>query len=612
MLTATHSSLQHFISRYSDDRQLAELGHRLSTELSADALLDIYQQAIPMVERQLWADQPDEASISLYQKIFQEMEAHLAASRQPQQDERHKFYIVIPVADRPIHLQECLNSLLEICRCYHYGGAHDQTYKKVSVIVADDSKNCDSMAQHKKLCEQFSSQGLHTEYFGIDEQIAQIKMLGRSAENLQQILGSYATNPDPANFYHKGSAITRNIAYLRLKQISLDETEKVIFYFIDSDQTFKIKIATATGQIDIYAINYFHQLNEIFSRGNVSILTGKVVGDPPVSPAVMAGNFQNDVIDFLQQMALQPPSLACGFHPALQAKSDAAAYHDMAQLFGFKPSAQAFHYSCTLSGPHQHVACFNDFASKLNRFFDGEHPTRITYFDYDKPLSETLPARTIYTGNYAFKAESLDYFISFATLKLRMGGPVLGRIIKTEIGDRFVSANLPMLHKRTTDATGESEFRPGVHRERQIIDLADEFERQFFGDVMLFTIEKLCAQGYPQQPVADSLIEHALNETERDLQQRYEQRHQQIMQRLETLKTVFSAPENWWHQHADTARSINAIRRFIDNVEHNFGRNAQGYALINSADNQKKRHAEILRAITHYQQDRACWAEIMR
>ena len=72
-----------------------------------------------------------------------------------------------------------------------------------------------------------------------------------------------------------------------------------------------------------------------------------------------------------------------------------------------------------------------------------------------------------------------------------MSGPTLGRLVKAELGPRFVSANLPMLHKRTVESGGQSEFRPGIETAREVIDMSGEFERQFYGDVMLFTIERL-------------------------------------------------------------------------------------------------------------------------
>ncbi|MCK4705809.1 MAG: hypothetical protein KAT90_10030, partial [Gammaproteobacteria bacterium] len=445
MSPAINTSLRYFLDRYASDKQISDLGE-------LDDAIDIYRQAIPVIENKLWISTPDDEELRFYQAVFREQETLIKESLKSQKDNRHKFYIVIPVADRPIHLQQCLGSILTLCELYQYGGESNHHYQKISVIVADDSKKSACIKQHQKICQQFSNDGLETEYFGINEQIDQIKKLGDSAKNLQQILGQYAISQNSADFSHKGAAITRNIAYLRLDEIACDTDENIIFYFIDSDQEFKIKIATENGQKDIYAINYFYHLNEIFSQNKARILTGKVVGDPPVSPAVMAGNFQNDVIDFLQQIANDAADTPCHFHGDTQA-SDDAAYHDMADLFGFKKSTQPYQYSCTLENTHNHLDCFNDFASKLNRFFDGEHPTRVTYFDYNGSLSNTIAARTIYTGNYAFMPDCLKYFISFATLKLRMAGPVLGRIIKVEIGDQFVSANLPMLHKRTTDET---------------------------------------------------------------------------------------------------------------------------------------------------------------
>ena len=568
--------------------------------------VDTYKQAISLIEKNMWRTSPDDDTLANYQNLFREYEALIKEN-----DDRHKFYIVIPVADRPIHLQQCLGSILKLCELYQYGGKVDNRYQKINVIVADDSKKTECMAQHKTICEQFYAQGLNTEYFGIDKQIKQIKKLGNKSNNLEQILGRYALQQNADDFSHKGAAITRNIAYLRLNEIVSSSEEKIIFYFIDSDQEFKIKVATEDGQKDIYAINYFYHLNEIFNRGDASILTGKVVGDPPVSPAVMAGNFQNDVIDFLQQIANDDAGTSCHFHGETKI-SDDAAYHDMADLFGFKKSAEPYQYSCTLKNKHNNLDCFNDFANKLNHFFDGEHPTRVTYFDYAGSLSETIAARTIYTGNYAFKPKCLKYFISFATLKLRMAGPVLGRIIKAEMGDRFVSANLPMLHKRTTDETGETEFRPGVNREQEKVDLSDEFERQFFGDVMLFTIEQLSQSGYPEKTLDQNTIESVLIETEKSLHKKYENKHQQIMGKLETLKSFFNNEDCWWNNTPDTTQAKELIQHFINNIEHNFGKNSQGHVLINSESNQKKRHHEILQAILSYKKDRATWEALLK
>ena len=73
-------------------------------------------------------------------------------------------------------------------------------------------------------------------------------------------------------------------------------------------------------------------------------------------------------------------------------------------------------------------------ARRLNGFFDGEHPTRKTPYEHESVMDEIRMARTIYTGNYVIRPECLRYYIPFAPLKLRMAGPVLGRIIRAELG----------------------------------------------------------------------------------------------------------------------------------------------------------------------------------
>ena len=118
----------------------------------------------------------------------------------------------------------------------------------------------------------------------------------------------------------------RNITYLKLNQL-LDHEElrnDTLIYFIDSDQEFCIN--TTHSDDTCFAINYFHYLDEIFSTQDVSILTGKVVGDPPVSPSVMAVNFQQDVYNFLHAMDISRPELPCQFHQYETGSKDDAAY----------------------------------------------------------------------------------------------------------------------------------------------------------------------------------------------------------------------------------------------------------------------------------------------
>ena len=585
--------------------QQAELSHdRL------DSIIRLYRQALPAIERALWSRGPDDERVTQYQNIFRELERFIAIRGD---DRRHDFIVVIPVADRPRHLRQCLQSLLTLCQRYQYGGFSDNRYSKVSVIVADDSKQPDSIARHELLCRHFSDNGLYTEYFGQREQQQQIEAVSQNCRSaLTGVLGRCAENPATADFSHKGASIMRNIAYLRLNRlIDRDKRDRTLIYFIDSDQEFRIKTPTGSSATDIYALNYFHHLDEIFTRTDADILTGKVVGDPPVSPAVMTGKLLDDVIDFLRHLTALDPEQWCSFHTRIGHETDDAAYHDMSELFGFSHSTSACAYHCTLPPPHDHVDCFEDFANKLNRFFDGQHPTRVTYFSYNGDLSSTRPARTIYTGNYVFRPRQLEHFIAFATLKLRMAGPVLGRLLRAETGDRFVSANLPMLHNRTIEATGLAECRPGVNRDSDNVDLAEEFERQFYGDVMLFTVEKLTRSGYPARQLDESFISQTLEATDAELREQYLRKHEHTVAKLAELKRYYADHEHWWHQNTKLEAANVEFTRFINNLEHNFGSASYGYELINTAANSSKRHADILRAIMRYADDRTAWREAL-
>ncbi len=130
----------------------------------------------------------------------------------------------------------------------------------------------------------------------------------------------------------------------------------LLFYTLDADQQFKVKVDTLDGEV--CAVNFFAQLDAIFSANDADVLTGKVVGDPPVSPAVMAGNFLDDVTAFLQEMAASDP--AQPYHQrSANAQEGAAAYHDKAGLFGFESPTDAFRYRCALDGMPSNAGCWS-------------------------------------------------------------------------------------------------------------------------------------------------------------------------------------------------------------------------------------------------------------
>ena len=553
--------------------------------------------AINRFESALWDGGFNASLLASYQSAWRRLETLIAARGD---DRRHQFVLVIPVADSPAQLRRCLASLLELCRAFGYGGMRDGRFGKVSLILADDSEDAGLIAENRAIAREFDAQGLAIDYFGLAEQLALMDTLAHV--DLGSIVG---TAPRDA-FGHKGQAMMRNIAYLKLAQ--LQETGvPLLVYTLDADQQFKVKVETADS--DVCAVNFFAQLDAIFSATDADVLTGKVVGDPPVSPAVMAGNFLDDVAGFLREMAASDP--AQPYRPNAANTSDAdAAYHDMAGLFGFANPADAYRYRCNLAGTPSNADCFGDFAQRLKRFFHGEHPTRITWYRHQPAHESVQPARTVYTGNYVFRPRALNWFIPFAPLRLRMSGPTLGRLMKAELGDKFISANLPMLHTRTLDATGEAEFRPGVVTEADAIDLADEFERQFFGDVMLFTVERLTALGFPQQALPAETLAATIDAVHADLAQQYRTRHAGIVKKLDALTRMLNDPAGWWHA-PEHAQALAQFRVFLDNMQRNFGADSPGHARIASAEDWQCWRQRQLAALSRFHADRQVWNQAL-
>lgn len=514
---------------------------------------------------------------------------------------RHRFIIVVPVADRPRHIQACLGSLRELLRHYPYD-------HEITVLVADDSAAAAQVAANREIAARFRAAGLNVIHFGPEEQWT------LSAPLRATLPGVVGSKPRE-NFGHKGQGVMRNIAYLKVAEMLRGKSSDTLIWSLDSDQEFCVNFAD--GRID-YAVDYFGGLDAIFSRSDALMLTGKVVGDPPVSPAVMTANFLADVEGFLRGMAATSPQAPCSHHGDTQRAGDAA-YHDMAELFGFKP-AEHYAYPCPLDGPHSEADCFAHFAGRVNSFFYGEHPTRISAYEPAELLSTVQPARTVYAGNYVFRPEALKYFIPFAHLRLRMSGPTLGRIVKAELGARFVSANLPMLHKRTVESGGQSEFRPGIETAAETIDMSGEFERQFYGDVMLFTTERRpsSADNAPAQAGNPLLRSETgwtpegrhfslLDEVREEMLEKYNTRQQAILQRLDAMETLLDDPARWWHAHPATAH----FRHFCANVRRNFGAASSGHALINDAARWQQWRADLTAAIARYPAERAAWEQAL-
>ncbi|VAW70708.1 hypothetical protein MNBD_GAMMA10-2610, partial [hydrothermal vent metagenome] len=265
---------------------------------------------------------------------------------------------------------------------------------------------------------------------------------------------------------------------------------------------------------------------------------------------------------------------------------------------------------------HDHIACFSHLAEKLNQFFDGAHPTKNSYYQHEDVLKTIKPARTIYTGNYIFNQQGMRHFIPFASLKLRMAGPTLGRIIKADAGEQFVSANLPMLHNRTVSSTGKAEFRPGISHKKANIDISDEFNRQFFGDVMLFSMQELCEMGYPEKKIPLDIIGETVRNMIKFMLDKYSTRHHDIEKNIETLTSLINNPQHWWNENMQQEAGVKSAKlhfnHFLNNINLNFGKNASGYKFIHSSSNQSMYTKKIVDAIISFPDDRSSWKHTLK
>lgn len=578
---------------------LTELGQNtsiLETELADDSLDSLYQAAIAEFQEAIWNQPEIYDRLSLFQDLHREYQANFTTKQK-------KFIIVIPVADRPQHLESCLNSLLQLCKIYSYGGFKNNRYTHVSVIIADDSKQIINISENQSISERYRKCGLDIEYFG---QKQQIETLLKISEKYRHELKNIIDKCDFKNFSHKGASVMRNIVYIKLQCLGL--SEDYLIYFIDSDQEFNVCVPDSDEKL--YCVNYFYELNRLFNTHDIQILTGKVVGDPPVSPAVMTSRLLDDIKSFLQEYENLDMSSACSFHKPI-VNADDASYHDMASMFGFKSNQSNYRYTCNLIDKHNHAECFSNFASRLKGFFYGAHPTRRTWYQYSSAEDSLADARTVYTGNYILRPSALAYFIPFARLKLRMAGPVLGRIIKSQIGSCFVSSNLPMLHARTILQSNESEFRTGIVSNDECFDLSGEFENQYFGDVMLFTMEKLTAMGYPNIKLEPNVAMEVLVSTDREIHASYIQKQSDIAVKLNDLRKLIINYENKWPRHS-YQDALKQLSKFIDNIENNFSPGSKIYNNIGSGEYRSIKINAMCDAIIEYPGDICVWNSVTR
>ncbi|MEJ2396371.1 MAG: hypothetical protein P8Z77_16845 [Candidatus Thiodiazotropha sp.] len=295
MMKIDTTCLRNAIDRYAQIiPELSRFENSLKGESISD-LINLYEQCFPLIEKGMWDDVGDfEEMLACYQSLYREQEALILRDG----DDRHFFILSIPVADRPSHLETCLESIYQICEKFGYGGKKAGVYQRVKIVIAEDSREYVNIQRHIELAEAYRLKGLQVFHYGQDEQFSLLNSL--SAEQQEKLGNILTTLP------------------------------KDMYYMVDSDQSFCVNRQTEDGEQIVYALNYFQIIDRIFRESDINMLTGKLVGDPPVSPSVMAGNFLDDLLLFFSSMAAREGAELCQFHDDEEAVPGGADYHDMA------------------------------------------------------------------------------------------------------------------------------------------------------------------------------------------------------------------------------------------------------------------------------------------
>jgi hypothetical protein len=619
------SNLRLFFSLFSDQSSAVLRKEFFATTNAADMqgsrekLRSLYEQAVTIVEDRAAAEGFPDRLISLQQGLYRELEDMLFAECN---EERHRFLVVIPVADRPQMLRKCLQSLIRQCRLFGYGGTGENPggkplWRKISLLVFDDSREEENRDAIRELTAEASAEGIEGRYVGLQGQAAFLRRLTPgSRERLSGLIGTYNGAVPP----HKGASLTRNMAYLYIKAMLDGDTpfsptdrfgpdEEVLVYFIDSDEEFGVLVREGTSAREVPFINYFYRLDKIFRSAEIEVLTGKVVGDPPVTPAVMINTFLDDLNLFFASLPDGGMNKECPFHESHRTEAFSAEYHDLGKLFGYRQASSPKKYRCDLAGPHTVRDCLDHLSARATEFFHGLHPTRGQYYHHAGDLAKTEAARTVYTGNYVFSRAGLRHFIPFASLGLRMAGPTLGRMLKSQVKERFVSANLPLLHKRTMPGEG-AEFRSGVLNSEESVDLSMECYRQFWGDVMLFSVESLAPAGYPVITPDRDTIASTVRRRQEELWQMYREKFSETDRRIAQLRHHLSVSDRQ-RELPGTDAALKRFDQFSDLAESNFATKSEGFRKLTDEIAKGEMLNRIIDAIRRYREDEDAWHTAM-
>jgi hypothetical protein len=145
----------------------------------------------------------------------------------------------------------------------------------------------------------------------------------------------------------------------------------------------------------------------------------------------------------------------------------------------------------------------------------------------------------------------------------------------------------------------------------RVIDLCDEFERQFHGDVMLFSMQQLTARGYPGTALDAAEIEATLCAMQHEMRAKYRDRQAVILDRLARLNSLLHDPAQWWQRRDDLAVARARFDAFAGNIEHNFGAASPCTAHIDDLARREDWRIRQSAAILDLHANRQRWAQAL-
>ena len=379
------------------------------------------------------------------------------------------FYIIIPVADRPLFIQNILNSINKELNLFKFPS------KKVIVNIFYDSLN--ENIDLNNYCFKINIWNLQD----------QIDFL-RNHVDLENEKYTFFFRKIPkenlSDWSYKGASSTMNISRLIMYKTT-SAYENSLFWFLDSDEEFSILSKNLnTFKIVENAYSIFHSYTNVFETMEIEAATGKCVGDPPFSGNQMIKTALIDKLKnsdkILNIQEYYNENLSYLDLDILPRKRYPNFYYEGYPIIPFQEKSKTNYHPI-------HNVLFGHHTSRPICY----HP-KSYYFNSNGNINRQLGfTKFIYPGNFICKREILKYPSFFSNSKIRMHGAIYGHLL-SNIGKKVSECFIPVFHRRVLNPFEifENEFRAGikVNIKNNLIDSSSLWFKQIEGDLVLSLI----------------------------------------------------------------------------------------------------------------------------